>query len=324
MGKSKKSAGGPQKKSSLRNWISDFFGRAGIHILIAVTFVSGLAILIRGSQLYVSRDLAWPSRPLKVVLKNRPVWMSDSLAEQIMKSVAPMGLHSAFDHQLLVDTAKALQSNAWVRQVNQVRRVYEDKPGDTLEIDCDFRAPVALVKWGQYFWLVDGDAVKLPEQFTMQQLPKILFGPDGHINVRIIEGVAHSPTESGRVWPGTDLSGGLELAKLLAGRDCAEEIRTIDVSNFNARRAPLEAQIVLGTKYGTQVRWGRPPSDPNAFIEVPASVKLANMQSIFDQKKRIDAGQAWVDLRFDRVTIPSPAAADKAASETRSASADGQ
>jgi hypothetical protein len=321
MSKSKKSASGPRKNSSWLSPLADFFSRAGIHFIIAVIFLSMLAILLRASQLYVSRNLAFPTRPPRVVLKNRPVWMSDSLAEQIIKTAQPMGLHSAFDHQLLIDTAAALKSDPWVRQVNQIRRVYDQKPGDTLEIDCDFRAPVALVKWGHYYWLVDGDAIKLPEQFTMQQLPKMLFGPDGRLNVRIIEGVSHAPTESGRKWPGEDLAGGLELARLLSGKPYAEEIRTIDVANFANRLNPREAQIVLITKYGTEIRWGRPPSATDALIdEVSASVKLLNMQSIYSQKQRIDAGQQWVDLRFERVTIPRPPTPDKAAAAGRSAS----
>jgi hypothetical protein len=302
MGNAKKKPAAPKKKNSS----SEFPWRATLHVMFGVILVSSAVFIFRFCQEYVDRRLAFPTRPVKVVLANRPVWMSDFLAEQIIKTAQPMGLHSAFDHQLLVDTVNALKSDPWIKSVKQVRREYAQTPGDTLEIDCDYRAPVALVKWGQYYWLVDGEGVKLPEQYTARQLPQIMFGNDGKVNVRIIDGVLHAPTESGRTWPGNDLAGGLELARLLAERDSAEEIRVIDVTNYGGRNDPREAQIVLITQYGTQVRWGRPPSAKDAFIEVPASVKLAAMDRIYEQKNRVDAGQPWVDIRFDQVTCPRP------------------
>jgi hypothetical protein len=273
--------------------------------MIAVIFVSVGVSLFRVAQIYVDRRLAFPTQPPKIVLVNRPPWMSDFLAEQIIKTAQPIGLHSTFDRQLLIDTANALQSNPWVRHVNLVRRVYGDSPGDTVEIDCDYRAPVGLVKWGDFFWLVDGDAIKLPEQYTAEQLPKIMLSPDGQINVRIIDGITHAPPESGRRWPGDDLAAGLELAKLLADKDFTEQIRLIDVSNFGGRKDNSAAQIVLVTQFDTQIRWGQPPSAKDSFVEVPASVKLANLKSIFEEHHRVDADQPWIDVRFDRVTCPA-------------------
>ena len=115
-----------------------------------------------------------------VLLKNRPVWMSDFLAEQIAKTARPDGTHSAFDHQLLVDTVALLKANPWIRNVRQVRRAYGAKPGDTLEVDCDYRAPVALVQYNRdSFWLVDGEGVKLPAQFDLSQLNRVVRGADG-------------------------------------------------------------------------------------------------------------------------------------------------
>ncbi len=303
MSKAKRSAGAPSRKSSASR---EFRWRIALHGMIFIIFASGIVSLFRISQIYVERRLAFPTRPPKVVLANRPAWMSDFLNEEIIRSTQPIGLHSAFDRQLLVDAGKALASNPWIKRVKQVRRMYDQKPGDTLEIDCDYRAPAALVKWGQYYWLVDGAGVKLPEQYTAELLPKIVLGGDGKINIRIIDGVSHDPCESGRIWQGDDLAGGLEMARLLAVQDWADQIREIDVSNFGGRRDSREAQIVLVTRFGTQVRWGRPPSAKDSFIEVPASQKLAAIETIYRKDSRVDAGQPWIDLRFDRVTCPGP------------------
>jgi len=286
--------------------------RLVLHLTLAVIFISAMISLFRVCQVYVDRRWAFPSQPPKVVLDNRPPWMSDFLANEIAKTAQPIGLHSAFDRQLLIDTNNLLKSNPWIRQVNQIRRAYAQSPGDTLLIDCDYRAPVALVKWGDFFWLVDAEGTKLPEQYTVDQMPKILFGPDGSINVRIITGIQHAPPESGKIWMGNDLAGGLELAKLLAGQNYAEAIRQIDVTNFDGRHDSQAAQIILLTEFGTQIRWGRPPSAKDAFIEVPAATKLAALRSIYDQKKRVDANEPWIDVRFDRVTCPDPGTLDTA------------
>src|SRR5581483_2474847 len=157
----------------------------------------------------------FPTAPPKLVLLNRPGWMSDHTYDEILKVARPMGTYSAFDHQLLVDTYESLKAIPWVKQVKEVRRAYDQRPGDTLEIDCEFRTPVALVAWGNYYWLVDGEGTKLPEQYNAQQVPRVMKDAAGHTTLRIIDGVAHPPVESGMRWPGADLSAGLDLVKIL-------------------------------------------------------------------------------------------------------------
>jgi hypothetical protein len=303
MGK-KKSAASPSRKSSA---LKEAYWKLALHGLIGVIFVSTVVLAFRISQLYVDRQLAFPSKPPKVVLINRPAWMTDFLAGEIVKTTQPIGLHSAFNQQLLVDTARSLQDNPWIERVNQIRRVYGKAPGDTLTVDCDYRTPAALIKWGDFFWLVDSQGIKLPEQYDEHLLPKVLTSADGKTNIRIIDGISHAPPEPGRTWPGDDVAAGLEMARLLATVDWADQIRDIDVSNYAGRRDSRKAQIVLVTQFGTQLRWGRAPSEKDAFIEVPVQQKLASLQDIYVRSHRVDDGQPWLDLRFDRVTCPGAA-----------------
>ncbi len=60
---------------------------------------------------------------------------------------------------------------------------------------------------------------------------------------------------------------------------------------------------MLVTKFGTQIRWGRPPS-ADSFAEVPASTKLDALENLFTQTGRVDGNQPWIDVRLDRVTCP--------------------
>src|SRR5450432_2298353 len=206
--------------------------RVLVHSTAAIVVMALLGVGFYFMRKHVERDLAFPDHPPRVVLKERPAWMSDALAIQIINSVKPSGLHSSFDRQLLVDTAAILRNSPWVKEVKQVRRAYGQKPGDTLEIDCEYRAPIALVHWKDFYWLVDGDGVKLPEQFNEKQLPAMTVGANQRMNLRVIEGIAQPPVESGKKWPGDDLAAGLDLVKILYDQNFTEEIVRVDVSNF--------------------------------------------------------------------------------------------
>jgi hypothetical protein len=257
---------------------------------------------------HVVKNVTFSQNPPKVILKDRPSWMSDALANKIARVAAPDVAYSAFDHQLLVNTAMLLRTHPdsapWIKNVRSVRREYEKTPGDMLEIDCDFRAPVALVKWETFYWLIDGDGILLPEQYTQADLRKVTYDGD-HVSLRIIEGVGTSPPESGQKWQGADLAAGIEMVRLLYGKPYANEIERINVTNFDGRQDPREAQLVLITRYQTQVRWGRPIHASDFRIEVSPEQKLDYMARLVHDFGRVDAGHSAVELRFDQVQVPS-------------------
>ena len=254
---------------------------------------------------YVEHKLTFPLDAPRVVLKHRPVWMSDFLAEQIIGTVQPATAESAFKQQMLADMYDMLKRNPWVREVHQIRRAYGKKPGDTIEVDCDYRAPIALVRFREVYALVDSDGVRLPELFNRTQIPGIMFGRDNRVNIRVIEGVSSVPPEMGHKWDAPDLMAGLEMVQLLYGKPYTEQLQTVRVHNFRGRVDLKEAELVLTTRDGTEVRWGRPASASSAIAEVPWSEKLKTMERIVEKYHRIDAGHSSVDIRFDKVTFPS-------------------
>lgn len=294
-----------------------------LHLTLGVLVLGGLGAGLFYADRYVQKA-ATPAQPLIVVLKNRPAWMNDFLVEQIALIARPTQPHSAFDRQMLIDAAKALQANPWVRQVRSVRRAFTRRAGDTLEIDCDYRAPVALVKWGVFYWLVDEKGVRLSERFNEQDVPHIQFSPDHHTVIRVIEGVRQAPPElAGEKWQGADLAAGLKMVKYLFDRPCAEEIPRVDVSNFAGRIDNKDPQLVLITKYGTQIWWGRPPGDDDvdSFIEVSTARKMRYLELTCQQYGRVDANEKWLDIRFDKVgrpSLPSEAPAQPARSRRTS------
>lgn len=256
---------------------------------------------------YVERTVATATEPPQIVLANRPPWMSDFLADQICTLARPQGGYSVLSNQILKDVKNRLEgnvrSNAWIKQIHQLKLEYTRRPGDTLVLDCEFRVPAALVHLDNYYYFVDNDGFQLPERYPAEHLHKVMYGPDGRLQFRIIEGVRSAAPFAGQRWAGDDFYAGLELAKVLYGKPYVEEVTRIDVSNFAGRQDPREAQIVLGTTRNTQIRWGRPYHSED-LAEVRAAQKLDYLQRIVQQYGRVDADKPWVDLRFDKVTFP--------------------
>ncbi len=79
----------------------------------------------------------------------------------------------------------------------------------------------------------------------------------------------------------------------------------VDVHNFERRRNEKEAQIVLMTKYGSEVRWGQPIKAEDFFTEESVTNKLAYMKLIHEEYKRVDGNHRWLDIRFGQPTYPS-------------------
>jgi hypothetical protein len=305
MGRSKKTTPYSVRIITVSSEWAVMLRRAATRVTVAALVVVVLSASVFGMKRYVERDVALPKAPPVVVLKNRPAWMTDFLAQQIAASVRPAGLHSAFDHQMLVDRVAMLKTNPWIRNVRQVKRVYGKKAADTLEIDCDYRAPIALVKWQRDYWLVDADGVKLPEKFAAADVPKIVIGKDGHTNIRIVDGVQRPPPQPGRPWGGEDLIAGLEMVRRLYGLPYADQIVKVTVANFGGRVDYREAQLVLGTKFGKEIRWGAPIGAKS--FEVRPEQKFEYLRRVYEEFGRADAGQEWIDIRYDKITYPADA-----------------
>jgi len=303
MSRPKKSKATSARKASEGN---PLLRRILFHSIFTICFAGAASAGFYFLKSHVDKKLTFSRIPPRIVLKDRPLWMSDFLAEQIARSARPAGAHSSFDHQLLIDTQRMLSTNPWVRNVREVRRAYTNRPGDTLEIDCDFRAPVALVKWKDYYWLVDRDGVKLPEQFTADQIERVMIDPTGNRQIRVIEGVSNAPVETGRKWPGEDLSAGLALAMTISSQPYANSIVAVDVTNFAGRIDRREAQLVLLTRDHTRVYWGQPVNSKSFFVEARDAVKLDNLAKVFAKFGRVDMGLPWVDARFDEIHYPRP------------------
>ena len=285
--------------------------RATGHALLAAVLIGSGSYGFLRLRGYVEQQVAANKRPPQVVLKSKPVWMSQTLAEQIAASAGPTDARSVMDRSVLESVETKLRHNAWVRQVKQVRRAFGQAPGDTIQIDCEFRAPMALVLSSQRagaatldYFLIDAECYRLPEKYPANRLPRVMFDSDGRVSMRIIEGVAAAPPREGERWAGEDLAAGLDLVKLLYGREFTDQIERIDVSNFGRRRRHSEPELALVTKFSSRVEWGEPVKRL-FYSELPPLEKLQRLEKLYSGPTgRVDGGYSWSDpLRLDRPLV---------------------
>ncbi|QOV89005.1 cell division protein FtsQ/DivIB [Humisphaera borealis] len=289
-----------------------FIRRATINTTFAILFVGGFAWLV-GNLRQTIADRSVATLPT-IAFVSRPAWMTDLVAHNLCESFRPGKASSVFDRNALVDVNARLKANPWVSKVRSVRRTFRESAGDTIEVDCDFRTPVALVYDNDSrYWFVDEKGIKLPEWFDADQLGQLLFA-NGRVNLRIIEGIRNpAPVVAGKQWAGDDLQAGIDLARLLHGLPFAEEVLRINVSNYGGRLDQREAQIVLMTRHGSEIRWGTAIKRSDRIVEVTVERKLEVMKQIVAKFGRIDAGQPWIDIRFETVTYPAQPATQEGA-----------
>lgn len=259
-----------------------------------------------------------PDAPRVVMLK-QPRWMDARLAEQIVSSVQPRQARSALDQDLLKEITQKLQGNPWVRKVNRVRRAFGQAAGDTIEVDCEYRAPMALVSVaspGRYdsfaeysrhvreYVMVDIEGYRLPLRYDGPRPPDVMFASNGSVNLRVIDGVLAAPPKlAGQKWAGDDLAAGLELAGFLSGKAVVENAHRVWVWNYAGRRVANDAQLTLITKHGTEIRWGEPVKQ-KFYAELHPTEKVKRLGLIQREYGRIDAKHSWLDIRFPDVLFP--------------------
>jgi hypothetical protein len=272
-------------------------------VLALVVCISAMVFISRRG---VDERFAKSADAPTIVFLNRPAWMSDAVFDRLTQSVTPGGSRSSLDHNVLTETVRILENEPWVKSVKQVRRGYTKSPGDTIEIDCEFRAPVAFVRDSvvQRYWMVDATGVVLPESYREDELKRLGYGDEARKQPRQIVGVEAPSPPPGQVWKGEDLVAGIEMVRLMFDKPYLNEIIEVDVANFAGRRDQNFAQIVLRTVKGTEVWWGRPVSAPDNIAEISPQQKLATLEKLYQQFDRIDAHQRWVDVRFERPTRP--------------------
>jgi hypothetical protein len=235
---------------------------------------------------------------LRLELVGMPAWLERPEHRHIVDSVRAAAAVSSdceyLDEDLARRIAGELGRSGWIRSVGTVEKCY----GGAIRAKCEFRKPIAWVMCGDWCYLVDGEGVRLPGRYA-------------HIQVKgagllQIAGVRESPPDVGAVWPGRDLTAGVQLAEMIEGCDFRKQINGVLVYNYNGREDSYEPHIQLATdRPGGRIRWGRAPGS-EVGIEPSAGQKIALLRGIYRKYRRVDMGRPYVDIRRSPYSVDVP------------------
>ena len=300
--------------------------RLAVQAAAVVAAVGGTLLGYNALAAHVADGVAKPIRPLyevdgqprflRVALIDRPGWMTDAIAdsvcEDLSKAVAAEP-RSRLDAGLLREAHATLKTSPWVREVRTVRR-----RGDRLLADCVWRRPAAIVYGpGGAFLVADAadeegeGAVRLPVDYDAAAVRRVVDG-NAATDLRVLTGLnAPPPDLPGERVAGEAVERGLEMVALLRDRPEAADVTVVDVAGvarprLRNTRDGGTSPVVLKTKYGTDLYWGRPPGASDYLVEPDEQQKLAGLGAV--RAKYGPAGDypIWVDLRPDAPLAPRP------------------
>ncbi len=223
-----------------------------------------------------------------------PEWLHDANWEHVLPALeARIDLHPRSDpysDRVCPYVAGRLAGSAWVERVRRVSKQIDGR----VKVRAEFRKPFAMVERNGIAYLMDDDAVRLPEQWASRNVNRSGWW--------LIQGASGPLPKPGQRWHGSDVTAGLKLARFLYGAEIAgqlpfrEEITAIDVSNVDGRKRPRAGHLQLVTiNPQSYIHWGLPPGEEYG-IEITAELKLARLCGLHAAEGRLP-GKGPIDVR---------------------------
>ena len=232
---------------------------------------------------------------------DHPMVHGEAMAAELRRELGPvLAGASLLESDLCLRVDHELRASPWVADVRSVRRLVPNK----LAVDVVFRMPAGLVSHGGRTWMVDPDGCWLPER--LYRRPARWSRPGAPV---IVSPLLRNHPPLGSPWHGPALAAGARLYAFLEGEGLFGELEvgTIDVARVGLTdSASLEPEIVLTTRGGAQVKWGR--SDVYKSVRgleelapvYPDSRKLDMLRSTLRKYPALQ-GVEYIDVRFRKI-----------------------
>jgi len=293
-------------------------------VLTVVIAVGGaLTMSVCEGRVLTGRTGAAPQR-MELTISPKPDWMPDALADHISTSLLPRGV-SYYSKDLTDRVWARAIPNAWVRRVHRVSKHLNPDAGRAIvEVQAEFRMPVAMVKCESIYAYLDEEGYRLPASQVPQWAAWRRGDPDNReyylarelvpadmvvsrIHYMVVEGARHKPPGVGDRWTGDDIAAGLDLVKLVAPKPYAYQITEIDVRNFVGRIDPDQPHLRMWAQFGrsnpTDIRFGRFPRPDGDYVVSPER-KLSYLdQYAQDHGGSLAGADRHIDLRYDQLHV---------------------
>ncbi|MBI4583380.1 MAG: hypothetical protein HY717_05085 [Planctomycetes bacterium] len=288
-----------------------------IFLILRRLAVAALLIAATWGSLEIKRrvenDRRFQLTHMNLSIRSYPDWVTPEIQMEIESSQhlgkaagaeEPQGEDQAlsiFRKKALAELRGDLLASAWIRSVPRLSFRYPSWPQDPaapaggLDADLELRRPIAAVKWGEHYYLVDAEAVRLgaglpaaafERSFDRLRAPAII-GLE-----KAIPGPP-APPERGEVWQTREVLEGLSVAWELfkAGinwRFPQEPVQSINIQNVSGKIYPLECEVVLKTP-NFLLGWGRSPVSLGARL-LPVKQVLENLEKVLSLPEKYAGG----------------------------------
>lgn len=200
---------------------------------------------------------------------------------------------SLLDPALVGDLAGAYGESFWVKRVSRLRRSFPNR----VDVELQLRMPVAQVKEGGRYWLVDMDGVLLPVEGGAKpflKLPEI---------VGVTAGTMSGRPQVGEQWTDEGVVGGLGVmrafwASPLSGVLPVSRV-VVNTGVFKADGGvgrELRRRFEVVTESGAVVRWGTYTDLADGGGELTSVEKMWNLQELLAAEEALHSGVCF-DVR---------------------------
>ncbi len=265
-----------EKRSTLRRVL-----RAGRKPALVAAILGGLAyggwILWNNVRSEVAIGPEYQFDPKDIDLPPLPGWIHTDIKTQVIRDAGWGSSLSLLDERLTVRVAQAFQLNPWVAKVTRVSK--KQPPG--VQVDLEFRRPVAMVEVSGGLLAVDAEGTVLPsDDFTAadaQQYPRITgiqTGPRGPVGTK---------------WGDPGVTAGAQLAAYLRESWGTLQLKKIIPQVATPTDLPERLNFSLVTRGDRVLTWGHLPGR-EITGELPAPEKLSRLKRHVEESGSLDNG----------------------------------
>ena len=309
--KKSKSRAGSQSGESLKLRVARLtlgvFYRPRLLFVIAVTATSLVCLPYATRWLPALEDRAEYRRQLEDIdIGEQPSWIPFNFVEQVAERAGFGPEFSVLDEDWTGKIAEAFQLHPWVREVKSVRRA----SGRRIQVELDFRVPIAMVEVNRGVYPIDDQGVLLPPaDFTVADTRRYCL-------IRNVRTTPQGP--SGTEWGDVVVSGAARLAAVLSNTNQRsashwERLRLSSIEVPTRTRAAQEVGELLyeiRTHSGSRIKWGRAPGIKHPG-ELSSDQKIGRLQKYLLQLDSDGGGPYEIDIRHWREITYQPLTAGR-------------
>jgi len=279
----KKKAAARKSKPSTEKSPSFFVRAAGAafrpQVLLPVALI-GAAIVLAPAVPRFLPDLSqrdeYRLQASEIEFPTPPRWIPEDLLDQVIERGDLPEELSVLDESLAGKVGSAFEKHPWVMKPVKVRVSVPAR----VEVEFDYRKPVAMVEVSDGFYPVDDQGILLPPRD---------FPPSELARYPKIVGLRSTPLGGiGSTWGDARVIGAAQIAVVLLPYWREWKLDAIEVpARTEAQQKYEDLEFVVNAQGGSRIIWGRPPGHQHP-LEITADQKIGKLKTYLSACESFD------------------------------------